>query len=491
MNTAMILYFLGWVLKVEAISLLLPMLTAVIYGEWHELWSFVIVAVLCALIGFACTAKKAKKPTFFAREGFVCVALSWVVLSLMGALPFFISGKIPNYVDALFEIVSGFTTTGSSVVKDVDGLGHAMLMWRSFSHWIGGMGVLVLVLAVLPLAGGYNMLIMKAESPGPSVSKLVPRVGDTAKALYKIYVVMTIIMLVVFLLAGMPLFDALCIGFGTAGTGGFAIRNTGMSDYNTISQFFIALFMMLFGVNFNVYYLIAQKKFKEAFACTEARVYIAIIAITTTVIAINILPGLTVSIGSIPVFGTVLAAFHHAYFTVSSIITTTGFAMLDFNQWPQLSQMILLGLMFCGACAGSTGGGIKVSRMIILFRQMLKELHLIIHPQAVRVVKLEGKRVEHGVLRSVNAFLVAYAMIFTVSLLIISLDNFDFITNFSAVAATFNNIGPGLGGVGPMSNFSAYSNLSKLVLTFDMLAGRLEIMPMLILFSRRTWQRYE
>lgn len=480
MNIKMILYFLGWVLNVEAACLLLPALVAFVFRE-KTAWIFLAIAGFCALSGVALTLKKPQKRNFYTREGFVSVALGWIVLSLTGALPFYISGRIPSYIDALFEIVSGFTTTGSSILSDVEALGHGMIFWRSFSHWIGGMGVLVLVLAVLPLAGGYNMLIMKAESPGPSVSKLVPKVADTAKALYRIYVVMTFIMIFVFLLTGMPLFDALCIGFGTAGTGGFSIRNTGMSDYSMLSQFCITIFMILFGINFNVYYLLARKRLREAFSCREAQVYLAIIAISTLVIGFSI----------IETVGGVLPAFHHAFFTVGSIITTTGFATLDFNFWPQLCQMILLVLMFCGACAGSTGGGIKVSRMMIMVRQAAKELHMIIHPQAVRVVKLEGKKVEHTVVRSVNAFFIIYVAIFTLSLLIISLDNFDFTTNFSAVAATFNNIGPGLGGVGPMSNFSAYSDLSKLVLIFDMLAGRLEIMPMLVLFSLNTWRKYD
>ena len=480
MNFSMIVYILAWVLKIEGASMILPLLCSLIYKENDIALCFFIIGTASVLLGYILTAKKPKKIAFYAREGFVIVAACWVVLSLVGALPFFISGRIPHYIDALFEIVSGFTTTGSSVLSDVEALGKGLLFWRSFSHWIGGMGVLVLVLTVLPLGGGYNMMIMKAESPGPEVTKMVPRVADTAKALYKIYFILTIIMILVFLLSGMPFFDALCIGFGTAGTGGFAIRNSGMADYSMLSQFLITIFMILFGVNFNVYYLIQRKKFSDAFHSEEARGYFIIIAASTLFITFNIFQ----SIGKGFLF-----ALHHAFFTVGSIITTTGFSTLDFNEWAVPSQMVILFLMICGACAGSTGGGLKVSRLIILLKSLAKELHLIIHPEAIKKVRLEGKCLDHSVVRSVSTYLVAYCFIYMISIFLISFDGYDFLTNFSAISATFNNIGPGLGKVGPLSNFSVYSYFSKLVMIFDMLAGRLEIFPMLILFSIKTWKK--
>ena len=480
MNFSMIIYILAWVLKIEGISMILPLICSLLYGENDIALCFFFIGSAANLLGYILTVNKPKKIAFYAREGCVIVAACWVVLSLVGALPFFISGKMPNYIDAVFEIVSGFTTTGSSVLSDVEALGKGLLFWRSFSHWIGGMGVLVLVLTVLPLGGGYNMLIMKAESPGPEVSKMVPRVADTAKALYKIYFVMTIIMIVVFLLSGMPLFDSLCIGFGTAGTGGFTIRNSGMADYSMFSQFLITVFMILFGVNFNVFYLIQKRKFADAFHCEEARAYLLIIFASTLFIALNIFQ----SVGK-----GFFYALHHAFFTVGSIITTTGFATLDFDKWAAPSQMILLFLMICGACAGSTGGGLKVSRLLILLKNLAKEMHLIIHPEAIKKVRLEGKSLDNNVVRSVSTYLIAYCFIYMISIFLISFDGYDFMTNFSAVSATFNNIGPGLGKVGPLGNFSVYSDFSKLVMIFDMLAGRLEIFPMLILFSVKIWRK--
>lgn len=480
MNFSMIIYILAWVLKIEGIGMILPLICSLLYGENDIALCFFFIGSAANLLGYILTVNKPKKIAFYAREGFVIVAACWVVLSLVGALPFFISGKMPNYIDAVFEIVSGFTTTGSSVLSDVEALGKGLLFWRSFSHWIGGMGVLVLVLTVLPLGGGYNMLIMKAESPGPEVSKMVPRVADTAKALYKIYFVMTIIMIVVFLLSGMPLFDSICIGFGTAGTGGFAIRNSGMADYSMFSQFLITVFMILFGVNFNVFYLIQKRKFADAFHCEEARAYLLIIFVSTLFIALNIFQ----SVGK-----GFFYALHHAFFTVGSIITTTGFSTLDFDKWAAPSQMILLFLMICGACAGSTGGGLKVSRLLILLKNLAKEMHLIIHPEAIKKVRLEGKSLDNNVVRSVSTYLIAYCFIYMISIFLISFDGYDFMTNFSAVSATFNNIGPGLGKVGPLGNFSVYSDFSKLVMIFDMLAGRLEIFPMLILFSVKTWRK--
>ena len=381
----------------------------------------------------------------------------------------------------MFETISGFTTTGASILSDVEALSPSLLMWRSFTHWVGGMGVLVFVLAILPLAGGgYSMYLMRAESPGPSVGKLTPKVKNTAKILYLIYLVMTVLQMILLLIGGMPLFDSLATSFGTAGTGGFGIWNDSIAHYNSYYlQGVITVFMILFGVNFNVYYLLSIRKWKEALQCDEARVYFGIIACSILVITINIRA----------MFPTLFDAFHHAAFQVGTIITTTGFSTVDFDQWPELSKTILVGLMLVGACAGSTGGGMKVSRLIIWFKEIRKEIASLLHPRSVKVLKTEGKVIEPSVVSSVNAYFITYFFLYAASVLIVSLDNFDFTSNFTAVAATLNNIGPGLGAVGPTCNFGGFSILSKLVLMFDMLAGRLELFPMLLLFSPSTWKK--
>ncbi|MDO5550896.1 MAG: TrkH family potassium uptake protein [Lachnospiraceae bacterium] len=479
MNIAIIIYFLGWILNVEAVLMLLPCVTALIYGERSGVY-FVITLAACGCLGILTTFRKPKNTVFYAKEGFVCVALSWIILSIFGALPFYLSGEIPLFEDALFEVISGFTTTGSSILPDVEALSRCMLIWRSFTHWVGGMGVIVFMLAVLPLAGGgYNMHIMRAESPGPSVGKLVPKVRQTAKILYLLYFGITVIQMLLLLISGMPLFDTLCISFGTAGTGGFGILNDSTASYTYLQQAIITVFMILFGVNFNVYYLLWMRKPKDAFGCEEARVYLGIILVSTIVIALNIRH----------IFPNLMLAFHHAAFQVGTIITTTGFATADFDLWPELSKTILVFLMFCGACAGSTGGGMKVSRMIIAFKQVKKELGNLVHPQSVKILRLEGKKLEHNVVRSANGYFLAYAFIFAASVVLISLNNFDFTTNVTAVAATFNNIGPGLAKVGPTCNWSEFSAFSKYVFMFDILAGRLEIFPMLLLFSPGTWKK--
>lgn len=481
MNFSMIIYVLGWVLKLEAGIMILPIICALIYQEFWAVQALAVSAVLSLVIGTLATVKGPKRTDYYAREGFVICALSWIVMSLIGALPFYLTGTIPSYIDAVFEIVSGFTTTGASILSEVEHLGKGLLFWRSFSHWVGGMGVLVLVLTILPLGGGYNMMIMKAESPGPDVSKIVPRVADTAKALYKIYAALTLLWIVLFLLSGMSIYDSICIAFGSAGTGGFAVRNSGMADYSMLSQFLISVSMIMFGVNFNVYYLMQKRKFKDALQCEEARVYLGIVAFSTFFFAINIVKMYG---------GDFLYALHHSFFTVGAIITTTGYSTLDFATWPQASQMLILFLMFTGACAGSTGGGFKISRLIIMVKEIGKELLVLVHPEAVKHIRLENKSLEHSVVRSVNCYLIMYVVIFMVSVFLIACaDNFDFTTNFSAVAATFNNIGPGLAAVGPTCNFGAYSDFSKIVLTFDMLAGRLEILPMMLLFLPRTWRK--
>ena len=479
MNYSMIFYILGWIFNFEAVFMILPGITAIIYQEKDGL-AFAVTMLICLAVGIPLTRKRSKNEVFHAKEGAVTVALSWLVLSIAGALPFVLSGSIAHPVDALFETVSGFTTTGASILSDVEALSHCILIWRSFTHWIGGMGVLVLILCLLPLTGGYHMNLMKAESPGPSVSKLVPKVQSTAKILYTIYIMMTVVEMVLLLLGGMPLFDTLCLSFGTAGTGGFGIKNDSIASYSTYNQVVITVFMILFGVNFNAYYLLLTKKVMQAAKNEEVRYYLGIIGFAIVAIAINT-RGMFTSFGR---------AFQQAAFQVGSIITTTGYATTDFNVWPVFSKTILVILMFMGACAGSTGGGIKVSRLIILCKSARKELQLYLHPNAVKKIKMDGKAIPHEVVRATNMFLFVYILIFVASLLVISLDNLDLVSNFTAITATLNNIGPGLGAVGPTGNFGCYSYISKLVMIFDMLAGRLEVFPLLLLFKRDTWRNF-
>ena len=471
MNYGMILRILGLAGCFEATFMVLPMVVALIYGE-DVFMSYLITALICAAVGIALLAKKPKKTTLYAKEGLVAVALVWIQMSVLGALPFTLTGEIPFYIDALFETISGFTTTGASILTDVEALSQASLFWRSFTHWIGGMGILVFILALVPNDGnGTIMHLMRAESPGPSVSKLVPRIRQTAMILYAIYFGMTIVEMILLLVAKMPLFDAITLSFGTAGTGGFAIKGDSIGGYTLLQQGIITIFMILFGVNFTFYYLLLRKKAKQCLGMAEVWTYFAIIAVAVVAIGINIMP----------MFEHAGLAFHHAAFQVGSIITTTGYATVDFNLWPGFSKTILVTLMFVGACAGSTGGGIKVSRIILLVKGVFKEISISRHPRAVRKVRMEGRVVSSEVIRSVNSYLAIYFMIFVVSILMISLDELDLVTNFTAVTATLNNIGPGLEVVGPTGNFSAFSPLSKLVLCFDMLAGRLELMPMLML----------
>ncbi|MDO4343316.1 MAG: TrkH family potassium uptake protein [Eubacteriales bacterium] len=479
MNYQIIRYMLGYVCYFEAAFLALPVLVGLIYGEFQVCAAYAASALLCAVLGVVFTFRKPKDRRLYTKEGLVTVALCWIVLSLLGAVPFYISGEIPFYVDALFETVSGFTTTGSSILMDVEAMSHAGLFWRSFTHWIGGMGVLVFILAILPLKGGAFMNLMKAESPGPSVSKMVPRLRDTAIFLYAIYMGMTLLQFVLLLLGGMPVFDAITLTMGTAGTGGFAVKNTGIADYTVYQQAVITIFMILFGVNFNTYFLLVRKKPKQALKSEEVRTYLAIIAVSVAVITINILP----------MFPNLFQALHHAAFQVGSIITTTGYSTRDFNQWPPLSKTILMILVFIGACAGSTGGGIKVSRIVIMVKGIGKEIKMLLHPRSVYKVRMDGRMIEHEVVRSVNVYLAIYVLVFVGSLLIITLDEKDLVTNFTAVGVTLNNIGPGLEVVGPAGNFSSFSPLSKLVLCLDMLAGRLELFPMLMLFVPSVWKR--
>lgn len=473
MNKRMITRILGMLLLVEAILMILPCIVALIYGE-EVIGSFLITIAALGITGTAFFLVKPKSKTIYAREGFFIVSLGWIILSLFGALPFFISGEIPNYIDAVFEAVSGFTTTGASILNDVESLSRSILFWRSFTHWIGGMGVLVFIMAVLPLAGGGgNLYLMKAESPGPDVGKLVPKSNHTARILYGIYLAMTVIEIILLLCGGNSLFDSLTLSFGTAGTGGFGIKNTSIGEYSVYTQAVITVFMSLFGVNFNLYFLLLCGKLRDVFKSEELRAYYGIMIAATTVIAINI-RGL---------FASGFEALHHAAFQVSSVMTTTGYTTTDFNKWPELSRMIMIMIMCVGTCAGSTGGGIKVSRIIILIKNARREVRKLTHPRSVSVITFDGKRVSDETVQSTLAFFVVYMIVFVISLLIISLDSADIVSNISGVIATLNNIGPGLELVGATGNYSTYNYLSKFVFIADMLLGRLEIFPLLLMFT--------
>ena len=479
MNRSMIPYILGWVLLCEGALMLLPAAVAVYYGE-QAVWAFVITIVFCALTGGLLIRRKPQDRVFYLRDGFVVTALCWILISLVGAVPFLLSGSVSHPVDALFETVSGFTTTGASILPEVESLPRGVLFWRSLTHWIGGMGVLVFLLTLLPLTGGSHVNLMKAESPGPQVEKLVPSVQSTAKILYCIYIALTLIQIVLLLAGGMPLFDSLTISFGTAGTGGFGIRNDSMASYSPYLQNVCTVFMILFGVNFNFYFLLLFRRGKRAFEMEEVRWYFAIILISIVIITCNIRG----------MYDTLRHALRDAAFQVGSIITTTGYSTTDFDLWPGASKTILVTLMLIGACAGSTGGGFKVSRLVVLCKTIRKEMRQVLHPKSVGVTRMDGKPVPHEVLRSINVFMVAYFLIFAASTFLISFDEFDLVTNFTAVAATLNNIGPGLAAVGPARSFALFSPGAKLVLIFDMLAGRLELLPMLILFGKETWKRF-
>lgn len=478
MNIKAIRYILGWVLNIEGAFMLLPFFVSLIYGE-RQGWSFLIVALLCAIIGGLSVIRKPKNMVIYEKEGFVIVAFSWILFSLFGCVPFVMNGDIPNFTNALFETVSGFSTTGASILSDIEALSHGSLFWRSFTNWLGGMGVLVFLLALLPQKGdGSQIHIMRAESPGPSVERLVPKVRNTASILYVMYIVLTAVQ-VIFLICGkMPLFDAVCTAFSTAGTGGFAIYNDGFASQTPYIQWVVAVFMMLFGINFGAYFLLTLRKFKEAFRYEEARWYIYIIVAAVAIISWRLLPrGMGME-----------ETVRHAFFQVSSIITTTGFATADFNLWPQAAKVILVLLMFIGACAGSTGGGIKISRIMMLAKTVKKEIMIYIHPNSVKKIKMEGKVVPHETLRATNVFIITYVAIFVVSLFLLSFEEHSLESSFTAVAATLNNIGPGLAEVGPTGNYSHFTAFSKYIMMFDMLAGRLELYPMLMIFNYSMWK---
>ncbi|MCR4690069.1 MAG: TrkH family potassium uptake protein [Lachnospiraceae bacterium] len=479
MNRPMIRYVLGSVLKIEALLLMLPFLVGIIYHETQAVY-YVANATLCGLFGLLMTYKKPASNVFYLKEGCLTTGLSWILLSLFGALPFFATGEIPSYVDALFETISGFTTTGASILTDVEALSHASLFWRSFTHWIGGMGVLVFLLAVVPMSGGGSMNLMRAESPGPSVGKLVPKIKTTARILYVIYFSMTVLEIVLLLIFGMPVFDALTLSFGTAGTGGFGVLNSSVGSYSVWHKWIITVFMILFGVNFNFYYFLLYKQVKKGFMMEEVRWYFIIILSSIAIIFWNIKC----------LYPSAFEALTHAAFQVGSIITTTGFSTTDFDAWPELSRTILVLLMFIGACAGSTGGGMKVSRGVIAVKTLKKEILSYIHPKSVKKIRYEDKPIEHDVLRSLNVYIITYIFIFAISVLLLALDEQDSVTNFTAVAATFNNIGPGLSLVGPTGNFSFFSAPAKVLLMVDMLAGRLELFPMLLILQPAIWKEF-
>ena len=436
-----------------------------------------LVMSLCALL-FLLVGRRARG-NFFAQEGFVTVAVSWIVLSLLGCLPFYFSGQIPHYVDALFEVVSGFTTTGASILADPAEMSRGLLFWRSTTHWLGGMGILVFMLAILPARQGGTLHLMQAESPGPTVSKFTPRLRQTSTILYAIYLVLTVLCILFLLAGGMPLFDSLCTAFGTAGTGGFGIKADSMASYSPYLQWVVTVFMALFGVNFSVYYLLLMRKVGLAVKDEEVRLYVLILLVSGALIAWDIRD----------LIPDVSDRIRHAYFQVSSIMTTTGFSTVDFDAWPAFSKSILLCLMAVGACAGSTGGGLKVIRLSIMVKSLRRAVRRTLRPNSVQLVRVNGKVLGDDVLHNVSAYLVAYVLIAFGSFMIVSLDEFSLESNLSAVFACFNNIGPGFGAVGPLANYDCFSDLSKLVLTLDMLLGRLEIFPLLALASRHSWSR--
>ncbi len=475
----MVLYTVGTAVKIEAALLLLPAACALIYKE-NSLKAILISAAICLAAGFALTlVSRPGNKVIYAREGFITVALAWIALSAFGALPFYISGEIPSYIDAFFETVSGFTTTGSSILTDIEAMSKGLLFWRSFTHWIGGMGVLVFIMAVIPSLSDRNMHLLRAEVPGPIVGKLVPRIRHTARILYIIYVVMTVIEIILLIIGRMPVFEAVVHAFGTAGTGGFGVKADSIAGYSPYLQWVITVFMLLFGINFNLYYLLLIRRFKSVFKSSELWVYFGIVASSTAAITANIA-------ASYESFST---AFRASAFQVVSIITTTGYATTDFDRWPVFSKMILLTLMFVGACAGSTGGGFKIARIIILAKTVKRELKKLLHPRSVSALKFEGKALSESTVSSVSSYLSIYVFLFFAVLVLLCFESFDLETNISAVAACFNNIGPGFGAVGPTLSFAEYSPFAKLLLSLAMLLGRLEIYPLFIALSPSTWTK--
>lgn len=479
MNKRMTSYILGRMLGVEALVLLLPAFVSVIYGEsgWK---AFLLTSIVLLAVFWVFGRKKPEDSKIYGKDGFIIIACAWILWSIFGAMPFWISREIPSYIDALFETVSGFTTTGSTILTNIEGLSYGLQFWRCLTHWIGGMGVLVFVMVIVSLEDKNSMHLMRAEVPGPETDKLVPKARDSAKILYAMYFVLTFLQVILLKLGGMNWYDSIIHSFSTAGTGGFGNRNNSIAYYDSAYiDGVITVFMILFGINFNMYYFILLKKFKLVFKNEEVRTYLGIIAAATIAITIHITH----------MYGSSLKAFRYAVFQVASVITTTGFMTADYNLWTEFAKCILLGIMMIGACAGSTGGGMKVSRILIMAKSVGREIKRLLHPKSVNVVKVNGKKVGEDTLQGVYMYFVAYMAIFAVSVLLISLNNFDFATSFSGVLTTINNVGPGISGVGPIENFSAFSNFSKIVFSLDMLIGRLEIFPFLVLFSPDLWRR--
>ena len=478
MNIRMLIYILGKVLLIEGILMTLPIVCGICYGEWLFIIPYIICAAAYIILGFLISIKKPKNMTVFIKDGCVATALSWVVLSIAGCIPFMLTKEIPSFTDAMFETASGFTTTGASILTNVEAMSHTSLLWRSLTHWIGGMGVLVFLLAVVPMAGGSNMNLMRAESPGPTVGKIVPRVRSTAKMLYLIYLALTVAEIVILFVCGMPFFDSVCSAFGTAGTGGFGVKADSFASYAPHLQWIVAVFMIMFGMNFTFYYFFVTKQVSKAFKMSEIKVYLAIIAFCTIVIGISIYS----------IYGSVEESARHSLFQVATAMTTTGFATTDFDLWPSVAKFLLVTVMFVGACAGSTGGGIKVSRFQIMFKTISREIGSYIHPKTVKKIHLDGKTIDAEVEHSVALYFFIYLIIFVGSMFLVSFEGHDLVTVFTSVTATLNNIGPGLSMVGPTQNYSFFSNISKWVFIIDMLAGRLELMPIIVFLNPATYK---
>lgn len=478
MNITMIFYLLGWLLNTVAALMILPFTVSIYYGEDYGKY-FLLCSLVMFMVGLFLTRKRPKYTKFYAKEGFVITAICWILLSITGCLPFFLSKSIPSFTNALFECISGFTTTGASILHEVESLPRCMNFWRCFIQWIGGMGVIVFMLALIPLSGGQDLYLMKAESPGPNVGKLVPKIQKTAYYLYAIYFALTMLQIISLVIAEMPFFDSVCTSFATTSTGGFGVKNDSICGYSPAIQYVTTLFLFLSGFNYNFYFFVWIKRFRDAISMQEIKLYIAVFFGSIAIITANIFQtGYTLE-----------ESFRHASFQVGSIMTTAGFSSANFDVWPGLSKSILVLLMFIGGCAGSTCGGIKVSRILIYLKTVKKEIAQLCHPRNVKVIKIDGKPLAHNVLRSANSFLIVYMMIFVCSTLLISVDEFDLVTNFTAVASALGNIGPGLSLVGPTRNFDLYSGFSKYVLMFDMLAGRLELFPLLVCLSPSTWKK--
>lgn len=479
MNRRMVLNTIGHIATTEAALLLLPLFVSVLYGE-KEVWGFVAAAFIALIVGFALVfLSKPDTKVIYAKEGFAIVAFAWLLMSAIGALPFYISGCIPSYIDAFFETVSGFTTTGASILTDVEVLPNGMLFWRSFTHWVGGMGVLVFVMALIPNIADRSMNIMRAEMPGPVVGKLLPRARDTAKVLYIIYIAMTLIQIAFLLFGGMPLFDSVIHSFGTAGTGGFGVKSDSLGGYTAYQQWVVTVFMILFSVNFNLYYLLLIKKFKAVFKSTELWFFIGLVVFSVIGITAN----------TYNLYGNLSDTFRNSSFQVASIVSTTGYSTVDFNLWPGFSKALLLLLMLVGGCAGSTAGGLKVSRVVILLKSIYREFKKLLHPRSVKVLNMESKRLDENTLNGVNSYFAMYIVVFVLLYILLSFESFDMQTNFTAILACFNNVGPGFGAVGPAASYAGYSDFSKALLSVAMLLGRLEIFPLIIGLNPMLWRK--